>query len=149
MVDKIVSETRKELSKEAQESKRKRDILSKIEELESSRLLVELEEQQSSGTPAPHDGEVDFPEQYGVDPYSGGNPMPPEVSHDTGPKAVNIEYLEKVYLLYSTLGALNDFPDPVDIVNSIPPDRHELISRTLPDAVSWLNGFNKEWNNRS
>lgn len=146
VIQEIVSETRKDVKRESEEDKRKRDILSKIEELENSRLLVELEEEE--GKNFGEDGELAPESDNSMSSRHKSTTTATNLSYSAHNANVNIEHLEKVHLLYSTLGALNDFPEPKKIIDSIPPEKYELITKSLPEAVGWLNSFNEEWNEK-
>ena len=52
---------------------------------------------------------------------------------------------EGVYLLYSALRALNDLPDPEELVKWIPNERKNQITQDLPNAISWINKFSSIW----
>lgn len=58
------------------------------------------------------------------------------------------EKLENVYAFYSALTALNNLPNPAEIIESISSSRYDNVNSSLPKAKAWFDEFVEVWNEK-
>lgn len=58
------------------------------------------------------------------------------------------EKIENVYAFYSALTALNNLPNPAEIIESISEARRDNVNSSLPKAKAWFDEFVEVWNKK-
>lgn len=58
------------------------------------------------------------------------------------------EKIENVYAFYSALTALNNLPEPSEIIESISEARRSNVNSSLPKAKEWFDKFVEVWNEK-